>query len=81
MESRRNQVVAALATAFVYEAGQMASLSRDSLDNPRRFGSAEDFRIHCPRGLSIANRQLDTGSFVDLVNGIEALPTTERTCD
>jgi hypothetical protein len=71
-----NRRVAALAMSVSSDGGQVSRLFQNCLDHPRQFGLAMDLCANYPRCLSIADRQLDTGTFVDLVKRTEAFPAT-----
>jgi hypothetical protein len=81
METMWKKGAVTLAKAFYYDVAQMTNLFQDYLDNPRQFGSVKDLCTNWPRRVSIAGRQHDTDSFVDIVKRMEAFPATERACE
>jgi hypothetical protein len=81
METMWKKGVVTLSKAFSYDVAQMISLFQDYLGNPRQFHSVKRLCTYWPRQVSIAGRQHDIDSFVDLVERIEAFPATECACE
>jgi hypothetical protein len=81
METMWKKSVVTLLKMSYCDVPQMISLFQNYLDNPRQFHSVKDLCTNWPRRVSIASRQPDTDSFVDLVKRTEAFPATECACE
>jgi hypothetical protein len=81
MEVMWQQGIDTLAKVFAFDVAEMTRLFQDYLCNPRQFDSVKDLYSEYPHFISVADQQLDTCSFPDLLKRIEVFPETECACE